>query len=113
MATYSKTAMARDPRDTALRAQRRQRRTRERERRLARKFDWEDRRMLPAYVVTFVLACGGVAWFSFAPSTLSYWLGGVLAAIPFALLATERAQKRGFDSGPPDFGNDSGPWSGP
>jgi hypothetical protein len=105
--------MARDLKKRALRAQMKQRRIRERQTRFSRWLDWEDRRMLPGYVLTFILACGGVAWFSFAPSTLSFWLGGGLAATPFALLVTERGRKRGMDDWPPDLGNDNAPWSGP
>jgi hypothetical protein len=105
--------MSRDLKKRALRAQKRQRRIRERESRFSRWLDLEDRRMLPAYVLTFILACGGVAWFSLAPSTLSYWLGGCLAATPFALLATERGRKRGMDDWTPDLGHDNAPWSAP
>jgi len=72
----------------------------------------KDRRRLPYYVATTLIAAGGVAWFSFAPSTLSYWLGGVLAAFPFVYLVVDRSTEHGYEF-PPDYCHDDGPWSGP
>jgi len=67
--------------------------------------------MIPYYAVTGLIAAGGVCWFSLAPSTLSYWVGGVLASTPFLALAADRSSKRGYRY-PPDSG-DSGAWSAP
>jgi hypothetical protein len=77
--------------------------------------DADDRRRLPRYLAGIAVFAGGVAWFTLAPSTLSYWVGGVVCSLPFLTLVTERGRRRGYtgdDYGPPNNG-DSGPWSGP
>jgi len=90
------------------------------ERHRQRRLQVKDRHRQPHYVATTLIAAGGVAWFSFAPSTLSYWLGGVLAAVPFVSLVVDRSTERGYEfppergyEFPPDYGHDDGPWSGP
>jgi hypothetical protein len=101
--------MATPSRDKALRAQRAYRRGREREARLCR---WLTG--VPALALAFLLMCGGVAWFTVSPSSLSYWLGGTLAATPFLWLVAQLAMREGWDSGPPDLARDlSGPWGPP
>jgi predicted MFS family arabinose efflux permease len=88
------------------------RRHAKKERHRKRRQQTKDRRKLPYYIATCLVAAGGVAWFSFAPSTLSYWLGGVLATFPFVFLVADRSMERGYQF-PPDYGHDDGPWSGP
>jgi hypothetical protein len=106
--------MATPSREKALRAQLDYRRSREREARVARLLGWENRRLLPAFVLTLVLMCGGVAWFTVAPSTLSYWLGATLAALPFLWFVCGVAVAQGWEGGPPDPAQDfSGPFGPP
>ncbi len=69
---------------------------------------------IAAWIVSTALMLGGVAWFSFlSPTTKALWLGGLME-MPFFLMLLSRYEKKGFgDDGVPDYGNDSGPWTGP
>jgi len=84
--------------------------------RLARWLGWDARHSLPALVLSFLLMCGGIAWFSIAPSALSYWLGASLAASPFIWFVANLGRSQGWDTdGPMDPAGDlsNGPWGPP
>lgn len=64
-----------------------------------------------SWVVAWVLAVLGPAWYLLDSSTMTWWLG-VAMVLPLIGLAAWRSDRKGFD-GTANTGDPGGPWAAP